>query len=334
MRHPLHRRAFTLIELTVVCGIVSLLLALFLPAVQSAREAARSAQCAANLRQIGIAVEGYVGTSQCYPPNVLVSNSPTGHNTYFSAHTRILPFLEEYAVYNAINFFVPTYPTTWGPVAWNPYAASAANSHNSTAQNTQVATFLCPSDDGLLAASSVNYRANVGVGPQYETTAEHPDSGNGLFIEQGITGPANAPDGLSHTAMFSERLRGSGGIVADPTRDSYNLGVLVLTADDLILASRAAASPDNPLFYTDHGLNWLWAGRERTLYNHAQAPNGPIPDGISGALTARGMATARSNHPSGVNVLMGDGSVRFVLETIQTGAWRGLGTRNGRELVD
>ncbi len=338
MRRPTRHRAFTLIEMVVVCGIVSLLIALLLPAAQSAREAARSARCAANLRQLGIAVEGYVGSAQCYPPNVLGRGGPGGDITHFSAHARILPFLEEYAVYNAINFSSETYPDVWGPSAWDfppvQSIAISSNATNSTAQDAQISTFLCPSDGGPLVAKGVNYRGNVGVGPQYETTAEHPDSGNGLFIEQGITGPANAPDGLSHTAMFSERLRGSDGVVADPTRDSFNLGALVLTADDLLLASRAAARPDNPLFYTDHGIDWFWPGRERTLYNHAQAPNGPVPDGVSGVLTARGMATARSNHPGGVNVLMGDGSVRFVLEAIQQAVWRGLGTRNGRELVD
>jgi prepilin-type processing-associated H-X9-DG protein len=167
-------------------------------------------------------------------------------------------------------------------------------------------------------------------------SAEYPDSGNGLFLEQGLTRPSSVPDGLSHTAMYSERLRGSGGPDVNPDRDSFGLLVLVLTADDLILAARAAARQGSLSgYFTDQGRYWFWTGRERTLYNHAQAPNGMVPDAISmNIMTARGMATARSNHPGGVNALMADGSVRFVSETISQAVWRGLGTRNGRELVD
>ncbi len=195
---------------------------------------------------------------------------------------------------------------------------------------------LCPSDGGPLAETGTNYRGNVGVGPQYDMSAEYPDSGNGLFLEQGLTRPSSVPDGLSHTAMYSERLRGSGGPDVNPDRDSFGLLVLVLTADDLILAARAAARQGSLSgYFTDQGRYWFWTGRERTLYNHAQAPNGMVPDAISmNIMTARGMATARSNHPGGVNALMADGSVRFVSETISQAVWRGLGTRNGRELVD
>ena len=73
-----------------------------------------------------------------------------------------------------------------------------------------IATFLCPSDGGPFSEAGNSYRANVGVGPDVATSAEHPDSGNGLFLEGGVARPAGVPDGLSHTAAFSERTRGSG----------------------------------------------------------------------------------------------------------------------------
>jgi prepilin-type processing-associated H-X9-DG protein len=83
------------------------------------------------------------------------------------------------------------------------------------------------------------------------------------------------------------------------------------------------------------GDHWIWEGLDRTFYTHAQVPNGSIPDCLQGALkTPPGVSTARSRHFGGVNTLMGDGSVRFVGETIAPAVWRGLGTRNGGELVD
>jgi prepilin-type processing-associated H-X9-DG protein len=83
------------------------------------------------------------------------------------------------------------------------------------------------------------------------------------------------------------------------------------------------------------GWYWFWTGRERTLYNHAQTPNGPIPDCLGFAMmTAAGMSTARGNHRTGVNVLFGDGSLRFVSNGIHRATWRALGTRNGGEIVD
>ncbi len=151
----------------------------------------------------------------------------------------------------------------------------------------------------------------------------------------GLVAPASAPDGLSHTALLSERLRGSGGPAIDAERDAFGLDLLVFTADDLLLDARAVARASNDWGYCRNGHSWFWTGRERTVYNHAQVPNGTVPDAIySNNLTARGMATARSRHPGGVNVIMGDGSARFVEETISQAIWRGLGTRNGHELVD
>jgi prepilin-type processing-associated H-X9-DG protein len=146
---------------------------------------------------------------------------------------------------------------------------------------------------------------------------------------------SSVPDGLSHTVAFSERLRGSGHQPPDPERDIFRRMGIANTADQLLMACRIAARPSNVPGYDDSGRWWFWSGRERTLYNHAQAPNGSIPDCTYGAVTPMiDMATARSRHPGGVNALMGDGSCRFVLDTIDQQVWRGLSTRNGGELVD
>jgi prepilin-type N-terminal cleavage/methylation domain-containing protein len=326
------RRGFSLVEFLVVTGILSLLIALLLPAVQAAREAARRASCSNNLRQLGLATHSYLQDWTCFPPNVL--GHGTGSWNFYSIHARILLYLEKRTLYNAINFSIRTYPETWNiPLGWPNWIE--INAVNTTVRESSIALFLCPSDGGAFAATGNNYRGNVGVGPNYAMSAKFRDSGNGLLPELGLTSPSRTIDGLSHTALFSERLRGSNASIPNPRRDTFNLEVPVLVADQLIQGSRAAARPNNPLIYNEHGRHWFWVGRERTLYNHAQSPNGPVPDGLyANSLTARGMATARSNHPGGVNLVMGDGSLRFASDTISQAVWRGLGTRNGGELTE
>ena len=135
--------------------------------------------------------------------------------------------------------------------------------------------------------------------------------------------------------MFSERVRGGGDDKRpSPSQDIYVNSTFVSTADDTIRGCRVAARAASEGF-GQSGKWWYWTGREWTLYSHAQEPNGRVPDCLQGAnQPSHGMATARSNHPGGVNVLMGDGSNRFVSETISRAVWRGLGTRSGGELVD
>lgn len=329
-------RAFTLIETMTVVAIIGLVAAITLPAVQSAREAARRAQCGNNLRQIGLALHGYHESNNCFPMNHTSRFTHGNYDGYFSIHTRLLPYLERRELYQAINFDVGTVPPetfNWGPLT--PEEA-AANSTNATASNASVSTFLCPSDSGAFASAGVDHRGNVGVGAEPRTTAEFPDSGDGFFEEIGLTSAARIPDGLSHTAAFSERLRGSGQLGAPaPELDFWMRPTFTRTADDLLVSCRIAAREEVTFAFVYGGRWWFWSGRERTFYNHAQAPNGIVPDCISGQRrTATGMATARSNHPEGVNTLMGDGSTRFVSESIDQSVWRRLGTRNGWDLVE
>lgn len=336
-------RGFTLIELVVVIGVVSVLIGLLLPAVQSAREAARRAQCANNLHQIGLALHGYEVDYQCYPlphtgrqiadprnPDVSLYE----YDGEFSIQLRMLPYLGLRPVYDSVNFAVGTEPTDNFMVGAGPQQLAMA-AINATAMTIQVATFLCPSDGGPFAQAGNNYRGNVGTGPFAAAWAESRDSGNGFFVEIELTRPSYVVDGLSHTAAFSERLRGSGNArYAAPERDFWALPVEVATADELLIGCQIAARPGAPT-YALAGNRWCWTGRDRTLYTHTQQPNGRVPDCIlTHAIGPPGMATARSWHRGGVNVLMGDGSVRYALEGIALPVWRGLGTRNGGELVD
>ena len=100
----------------------------------------------------------------------------------------------------------------------------------------------------------------------------------------------------------------------------------VATADEALVGCRTAARPGAKLVFTVGGRSWFWVGRERTLYTHTQEPNGPVPDCLfPSGISAVGTSTARSWHGGGVNVLMGDGSNRFVQESIDRSVWRGLG---------
>ena len=336
VRPPSHR-GFTLIESLVTIGIISLLIALLLPAVQSVREAARRAQCTNNLHQLGIAMHGYHADFECFPiilTNVAKDKAITFSGT-FSLHVRLLPYLDQQVLFSGINFEVgSTPPDTFGaPLREKDQAIIAVNA---TMSQTRITAFLCPSDAGPLDGAGNNYRGNVGAGPSYAMSREYPDSGNGFFQFLGLTRAAYVPDGLSHTVAFSERLRGSGRIdEARPDRDYWACPALVFTADDLLQGCRIVARPENLRIYPFGGRWWFWAGQERTSYSHTQVPNGPVPDCIDAqTIAATGMATARSWHHGGVNALMGDGSTRFASETMDQSTWRALGTRNGGELVD
>ncbi len=339
------RRAFTLIELLVVIGIVALLAGLLLPAAQAARESARRARCANNLRQIGLAMHGYATDHATFPPSITNrfylpgpfhrSGEPVYWGIY-SPQSRLLAHLDQVSLYNSINFTVGASPPE--DVGASPPPESAQLSpFNATAIGTGLAVFLCPSDGGALAATGCNYRGCTGIGIFGTTNVIHPDSDNGLLPTGGVVPLAFVPDGLSHTAAFSERVRGSG----TPGRSSPERDAFLTITDrprepvDLALVScRASAFEGAPVF-ANSGRWWFWSGDERAHYNHAQAPNGAIPDCFqSSAVPTLGVTTARSRHPGGVNVLMGDGATRFVSESISRAVWRGLGSRNGGELVD
>ena len=330
------RRAFTLIEMLVVIGIIGVLAGLLMPAVQSAREAARRAHCANNLRQIGIALAAYHTVMDCFPvdfnyyakfPNS--QNPEPGRVQWLSSLTRILPYIDQNALFNSINYSVEPYP---------PLIGIYPDPIHLTAYTTRVQTFLCPSD-ALSHHGSNSYRGNVGVGPSVAVSAEAPDSGNGFFIYPGYTTAASFPDGLSHTAAFSERLRGTGNYdQARPERDLSNVDgfphCLERDADHALDCCRAASRTHFPAFMQT-GWTWLFSGRMHTTYCHAQEPNGPVPDGASGTFgNGWGLTTARSWHRGGVNALMGDGSTRFVSEHVERRVWRALGSRNGGELVE
>lgn len=339
MRSARYQAGFTLIELVVVVGIIGVLVGLSLPAVQAAREAARRAQCGNNLRQIGIAVAAYAASNGCYPLNATATGDKEGHlvhDGFYSMHCRLLPYLDNVLLYNTINFDVGTTPAGLATGARN-------NWFNMTSISTGVAVFLCPSDAvavslcpsdaGIDSWAGNSYRGNIGVGPGHYTSARWPDSDNGCFLQERLSRPSYIIDGLSHTAAFSERLTGSGGTGSlVPQRDFWDDEIMILTTADQTLQSCVlSARTGKTEGSCCSGSAWFWSHRLYTWYTHTQAPNGRVPDCLAGIT---GMTTARSGHPGGVVVLMGDGSVRFARESVNQAVWRSLGTRNGGELVE
>jgi type II secretory pathway pseudopilin PulG len=335
------RVAFTLIELLVVIGVVSILIALLIPAVQAAREAARRSHCQSNLRQIGLAMHGYHDAYGCFPIGFTGKSLGAGktYHGYYSHHSRLLPYLGESNLFNAINYSVGACPpdTPFLAISLTP-EEKAINGINVTASGTLLEVFLCPSDTRQSFGAGTNYRGNTGIGVYFQPDAEHPDSGNGMLPEVLLISMSHVRDGASHTGAFSERLRGSEQPGrSSPHRDSFILGGFVRTGDDLIIGCRiASAAPDrNSAAFVAGGRWWFWTGRERTLYTHTQPPNGQTPDcTYGGQWTSAGMITARSAHPGGVNLLMGDGSTRFASDGIDALVWRAFGTRSGGDLAD
>jgi prepilin-type N-terminal cleavage/methylation domain-containing protein/prepilin-type processing-associated H-X9-DG protein len=174
MRSTRHRRAFTLIELLVVIAIIAVLISLLLPAVQSAREAARRAQCTNNLKQICLALHNYISSNDAVPPAYIVYSPVGGFNTAqdYSALARMLPFLEQQAIYNAINFNVSA---RWGGTTFQDVGAngsffgstSSSDSFglmNATATANQIQSLLCPSDTDL---ANLQYYVFYPNGPQH-----------------------------------------------------------------------------------------------------------------------------------------------------------------------
>ncbi|MGL4464817.1 MAG: DUF1559 domain-containing protein [Planctomycetia bacterium] len=337
------RPAFTLIELLVVIAIIGVLVALLLPAIQQAREAARRSQCAGNLRQLGLAVTQYSEAFGTLPPSVVVTLNGGGTATFggWSAHARVLPFLEGDAVFSSLNFDFS-------------YDALA----NTTVAKFVTKTFLCPSDpnahvprnhtfSGLpIPVGCVNYGVAVGDWYVWGGLAGAVDTApvRSVFSPNNRVRPADVLDGLSQTMFVAEvktyqpYIRDCGNLASIANANSV-LGPDVPTAT---VGEYAAGCS----FQTDSGhTEWIDGHAHHTGMTTAWPPNRVTPRGLLDAdLTARrekdahqgatfAAITARSYHVGGVHAMFGDGSVKFVSDSVDGLVWRGLGTMAGGEIV-
>jgi prepilin-type N-terminal cleavage/methylation domain-containing protein/prepilin-type processing-associated H-X9-DG protein len=334
-------RGFTLIELLAVIAIIAVVIAVLLPAVQAAREAARRLQCVNNLKQIGLAFYCYENAVGCLPPGQLEAND----NADWSAHTFLLPHIEQKPVYDAINF--TGYP------AIKP--SDPANPVNRTAFNTTIKLYLCPSDIDRLtvAAGHNNYAACSGSSPDsvalkgpYNGVFIGPDPTTGSDRIAQVFGFRDITDGLSNTAAFSEKVKGIGNVNARdlvfPTSvvldvaATGNPSIPVDYRDDCLAASPVTTNLESGIYFNSYGgqgAYWLLGVPPHTRYTHVMTPNTWSCDYGFGGQSIRGAHTASSRHPGGVDVLFCDGSVKFIKSSIAKETWWAIGTKGNGELI-
>ncbi|MCZ2342574.1 MAG: DUF1559 domain-containing protein [Bacteroidales bacterium] len=332
------KRGFTLIELLVVIAIIAILIGLLLPAVQKVRDAAARIKCQNNLKQLGLALHNYETANQNFPPG------RAAYPLVVSAQGRILAYIEQDAIGRAVDVQqVPLYnsnPTSYPLTAGN-YQASI----------TLVSLFLCPSDpmrgrnpqafarqaSGSFSTTDLyagtNYVTCIGSGDgsadntgtywgQYKTS-------DGLFGQTPIR-LLEVQDGLSNTVAFSESTMGNGSpdaTGATPTDAARQ--VLTLTGSTPTSDTNCAGGAVSGAVWSGmRGAKWINGHYADANYNHHLVPNDSRWD-CSNASHNPGQAAARSNHTGGVNVCLGDGSVRFVRDSVTPAIWRAAATRAG-----
>ena len=306
-------KGFTLIELLVVIAIIAILIALLLPAVQQAREAARRTQCKNNLKQLGLAIHNYHDTHGCIP-----IADVNGTSTPISAHARLLPYIEQDNLYRLVDFNVP----------YN-------HVNNDLARNTELQGFRCPSDPTKLPASiggRNNYYWNTGSGiVMYSSGATGQPAANGIIFHSRKFRFNDITDGLSNTSAMAEKLTsdGSNGI-SSPKTDTFQPGTYPTTAAEATTQCNAVDVTDlSKQGYSNVGGPWLQQYHSTNQFNHVLPPNGRscmFPPG-------RIATTSNSQHIGGVQILLCDGSVRFISENLDITTWRSLGSIDGGEVL-
>lgn len=325
---PARRSAFTLVELLVVIAIIGILVALLLPAVQAAREAARRMKCQNSLKQLGLAMHNHESALGFFPAGYEQRVSPNypaipAFRWRWSAFAQLTPYLEQTAIYNACDLENPLYDQNGNVLN---------SSGNQLAAQQQVPILLCPSDPMSTkkpdpSFGPTNYVFNCGSG-RNGGPRTLPDA-DGVFFKDMKVRIADILDGTSNTAMISETLIGRGGasLTVQPSdKPSRERVYAWIGSQGLMAASKCAASTD---YRNDRNTRWIDGDAYETLYDHGYTPNSVNVDCISTSANWKG---ARSKHPGGVNLLRCDGSVKFVAETIDATMWGNLATRAGGDI--
>jgi prepilin-type N-terminal cleavage/methylation domain-containing protein/prepilin-type processing-associated H-X9-DG protein len=287
------RRGFTLVEMLMVVMIIAVLIALFLPAVQTAREAARNAQCRNNLLQLGVALGHYASTHRVLPPGVVdvkgpISNLPRGYHVSWAV--QILPFIQQANRYHRIDFGRGVYDEA-----------------NVTALTSGIKTFLCPSD---WRPGPMSY-----VGCHHDVEAAIDADNRGVLYLNSRVGYHDITDGLASTILLGEARHGATLGWASGTRATLRNAGHAINERDPLVVPRPASLQYFPQQPTPPELGVVEAS---------------VQGGLLPLLYVGGFS---SYHPQGANFLFCDGSARFVKETIDQGVLSRLANRSDGEVV-
>lgn len=336
IHRPSSRKGFTLVELLVVIAIIGILIALLLPAVQAAREAARRTSCTNNLKQIVLAAHNYHDTLKKLPImvgwNVNPANGAWTRNGAFSDKVPLLPFLEQTNAHDKTRFDGEPYTNR----GWH-------NNRNNESQSQKFPMFICPSagtetpggEQGLHTYSII-----VGTTPSvwpYSPANGVQDKNNGMAAIFGVPTNlcnqhrrfASAKDGTANTLYYSEFIPDDGG-----SNKFYHV-MDWISCNNVDECRTACINQTNQIDAGRRGLRGAgWAASWSAFGSGicvTLGPNEPTchhRNGRSDWMVNDGFYTANSNHPAGVNAARLDGSVDFVPESIDINVWRNLGARN------
>lgn len=314
--------AFTLVELLVVIAIIGLLMALLLPAVQMAREAARRSQCQNNMRQIALAMHNFEGSMKSYPsgnkvyseflksvspddgeenPDAEPSNQSQIYDGSMGWPVFILEYLEQTSLYDRMDVEILAYTFDGGPNS-DYEEKEHGDEKNRYAAENMPSVFECPSAERTMP---LNTQKDYAVNGGYGKPEQNPKNAEGVFYCNSSTRPADIKDGLSNTFMLIE---------------SVHQGIRV--ASDADGKQKTEKANYNPFFWVNHAGQGYVVPDDGT--NKLRINNRTL-DVLNRA--------ARSSHPGGVNVAMCDASVQFVPQKIEFNVYQGLCTRSGGENV-
>ncbi len=328
-------RGFTLIELLVVIAIIAVLIALLLPAVQAAREAARRIQCTNNLKQLGIAIHNYHDTSGGLPPGRIWSNS--GFPTIFAGELNttwfclMLPMIEQGTLANAYNFSLGAE----GPSSTGNVGGFIANS---TVTATKLSTFQCPSDRSITFNINPNYGGPV-LSSFPVTKGNYAVSWGNTGWGQGFRGTQTA---TYRQSAFGHRMNINLASITDGTSNTVLVGEVLQGAQYDVRGLMWSSIPGGGSFMSRFTPNafqdFLNAQNGGDYINNAPTlfctpePVLGLPC-TPGASDNDAFSGARSRHPGGINLVYGDGSVKFIKNSVNVTIWQALNTISGGEVI-
>ncbi len=356
------RRGFTLVELLVVIAIIGVLVGLLLPAVQQAREAARRMSCSNNMKQLGLALHNYHATFNRLPYRSGGTNAPwttNGSNQWrASGFVLMLPQLEQSSLYEQISS-----PQTFNGIAFNPFGDNTRDSSTYELWATDIPTLLCPSSPELKLIGSVafglnHYGFSGGDSAMFITNNSPSSWQNAMNRVRGPFGRRtdrkfrDIYDGLSNTIMMGE-ITSSVGNRTHLGATARNQGQQVVDSPNTCLLTIDGATreflPSVTTVSVSRGQRWAGGAVPYTCVNTILPPNSPSC--ASGGWNAVGQYPVQSRHPGGAHVLLGDGSVQYISESIDTGnlslpspdstnggqspygVWGAMGSMNGSETI-